>query len=123
MARDEVRAAQDTKFLVTVCPVCGRTLHGSRRYCECHAFLAHAKSRMTTQPPDLGECNINTEEFTCDECVNNCAVCPMFGNLNCASRKDDTRCNCCEQHGKNIQKELNNMRFNWRANKKPEETQ
>jgi hypothetical protein len=115
MARDDGAAAKDKAFLVTVCPVCGMTLHTSRRYCQCHTFLSHAKSRMTTVAPDLGECNINTEEFSCDECAYHCAVCPMFGDLRCASRKNDTRCNCCEQHGKNMLEQLKRMKSNWRA--------
>jgi hypothetical protein len=97
-------------FTVSVCPNCGKTVHGSRMYCDCHANLSQAKVRITEEPPEIDRCNFETAGLTCADCPETCDWCASFGvdhensqgfgGIDCLRRKNDARCHCCRAQAK-----------------------
>jgi hypothetical protein len=93
-------------YTVSVCPNCGKTVHKSRMYCDCHANLNQAKVRITEEPPEIDRCNFETAGLTCADCPETCDWCASygvdhansegFGGIGCRHRKNDARCHCCQ---------------------------
>jgi hypothetical protein len=106
MAVDEGRTNARRSYFVWVCPNCGKTVHISRSYCDCHADIAQAKARITEKAPEVDKCNFETAGLTCNDCPEPCNWCfsfgvnktnnTGFGGADCRYRKNDARCYCCQ---------------------------
>jgi hypothetical protein len=98
--------AGKTMHAVWVCPRCGKTVHTSREYCNCHKSLLRA-SATVSERPDIGPCNFETANLNCNDCPagQDCKWCPSFGypktngegfgGLDCRYRTGKTQCYCC----------------------------
>jgi predicted CopG family antitoxin len=91
---------------VWVCPSCKKTVHISRRYCNCHTGLIHADIKESADRPAIGPCNFETEGLNCGDCPEDCMYCfgfglPKtnkfgFGGTDCRHNNGTTRCYCCQ---------------------------
>jgi hypothetical protein len=89
-----------------VCPQCGKTVHLTRRYCNCRADLRGARVRLSAAPPEVGPCNFESPNITCNDCLIPCAWCAGFGVMEtngngfggkgCQHKNTDARCYCCQ---------------------------
>jgi hypothetical protein len=110
--QDESPEASNAKqsYTVSVCPNCGKTVHTSRMYCNCHANLRQAKVRITEEPPEIDRCNFEAVGLTCADCPETCDWCASFGvdhensqgfgGIDCLYRKNNARCHCCQEQVK-----------------------
>jgi hypothetical protein len=106
--KEESPEASNAKqsYTVSVCPNCGKTIHTSRMYCDCHANLRQAKMRITGEPPEIDRCNFETAGLTCADCPETCDWCASygfdhtnsqgFGGKDCMYRRNTARCHCCQ---------------------------
>jgi hypothetical protein len=98
---------EPVKTAVWVCPACGKTVHLSRSYCDCHAGLFRAKALLSESSPQIGRCNHESSRVNCNDCPENCDWCASFGRpeknprgfggKTCAYRSKTARCNCCQE--------------------------
>jgi hypothetical protein len=89
-----------------VCPNCGRTVHISRSYCDCHADITSAMVKQSKTPPEIGPCNFETSRLCCNDCPETCKWCPSFaspepnkkgfGGKDCRHSGSSARCYCCQ---------------------------
>ncbi|MDR1315371.1 MAG: hypothetical protein LBK13_00745 [Spirochaetales bacterium] len=103
---EKKEAAKQTRFML-VCPSCGKTVDMKRRYCDCHADLCNANATASANPPEVGRCNFESPNLTCNDCPEDCMYCASFGEpetnragfggQDCRHKKTGTaRCNCCQ---------------------------
>jgi hypothetical protein len=93
-------------YTTWVCPHCGKTVHIGRKFCNCHTSLSRAKVRISKEQPEIGPCNFETSGLNCNDCPEDCKLCPSFGlpetNIKgfggegCTYRANTTRCSCCQ---------------------------
>lgn len=97
--------AKQTRYLVQICPGCGKTVHLKRAFCDCHTPMSWADTAHDDVPPEIKPCNIETSTLVCADCPENCKWCAGhglpwpnkkgFGGLECKWRSNSTLCNCC----------------------------
>jgi hypothetical protein len=100
------QAAKQSVFLMWICPSCGKTVDMSRRYCNCHADVRHAKITASANLPEIGPCNFETERLNCNDCPEDCMYCASFGEpetnsdgyggKDCRHRFGSAKCYCCQ---------------------------
>jgi hypothetical protein len=107
MDSEEGGGEAQKQYTYWVCPNCGKTVDMRRHYCSCHADLSRSKGvTLSSKPPDVGPCNFETPQITCNDCPEDCAWCPSFaaletnkygfGGKDCRGRGTTTRCSCCQ---------------------------
>jgi hypothetical protein len=99
-------AAAVKQHFMSVCPSCGKTVHISRNYCNCHARLYRQTVILSEKQPDIGPCNFESPGLTCNDCPENCKWCASFGSSgmnnqgfggkDCRYNDGSVRCFCCQ---------------------------
>jgi hypothetical protein len=93
-----------------VCPSCGKTVHISRKHCNCHARLLRASVKISGEDPEIGPCNFEAPGLTCNDCPEDCKWCFSFGVLetnkagfggkDCRYNNGSVRCYCCQSQAR-----------------------
>ncbi|MDR0639227.1 MAG: hypothetical protein LBG27_10095 [Spirochaetaceae bacterium] len=93
--------------IMWVCPVCRKTAHISRKYCDCGAVLRGAAVAKSTKLPKCGPLNFEVPGLSCNDCPEgySCRHCSSFaepqtnsagfGGEECEHRDETKRCHCC----------------------------
>jgi hypothetical protein len=93
--------------LLKLCPACGKTVHATRRYCDCRADLRQATFTESANPPQVEKINFESPGLTCNDCPEDCKYCFSFaepetnrngfGGKDCRHQITGTaRCYCCQ---------------------------
>jgi hypothetical protein len=103
---EEKRAAAKQTHTSWACPRCGKTVHISRKYCNCHAKLGGNSVTVSEKLPEIGPCNFETDDLNCNDCPENCMYCASFGlpetnkagfgGKGCQHNMRTARCYCCQ---------------------------
>jgi hypothetical protein len=73
------QAGEQKKLLMYICPLCGKTVDMSRRYCNCHANLREATVMESADLLEVKPCNFESPGLNCSDCPEDCMYCASFG--------------------------------------------